>query len=77
MSQHQEDVKGEDAHPNFIHAFNAYAPAGIYREKERYKRFRNDIFSSNNPSIELGAPPIHILSRTLTAIAIYAIVKRL
>jgi len=28
VSQHQEDVKGEDAHPNFIHAFNAYAPAG-------------------------------------------------
>ena len=35
------------------------------KDKER-KRFRNDFFSSNIPIIELGVPPIHILSRTLT-----------
>ena len=29
VSKHEEDVlRKEDAHENFIHAFNAYAPAG-------------------------------------------------
>lgn len=27
-SRHQETVSGEDSHPNFIHAFNAYSPKG-------------------------------------------------
>ena len=33
---------------------------------ERKRDFEEKKFSSTFPSIELGAPPIHILSRTLT-----------
>ena len=39
----------------------------VSRETERY---RKEYFSSNSPSIELGAPPINIWSRTLISEAI-------
>jgi hypothetical protein len=53
-SKHEEDVlRPEDAHENFIHAFNAYAPAGDVSGELVYVNYGRleiiiDIFNIND-----------------------------